>query len=638
MSGIFGIFRFDGAPVQHSDLNRMSEAMAFYGADGGDIWQGQKTALHVGIGSRLRHVTTEDAYESQPLVADGLALVAAARLDNREELIDALGVSGNEAFHMPDSTLLLGAYQRWGEACVDHLVGDWSFAIWDPSQQCMLVARDHHGNTGLYWHQDGHRLAFATSLKALLALSDTPKHPDLFKVAQILSAWPGDGIRTAYEGIQALPPAHILKVSRSGAETRRYWFPESLQPLKLRRDEDYLEQFLEIYTAAVKARLRTMKPVGATLSAGLDSGSIVALAGPLLAGTGTGLVAFTAIPRFSDQSALKPRQIGNEWDLAHATALMAGIGVHLPINAEAMGILESLQRQVDIHGGPGHSGANYHWILTILELARSRGLGVVLTGQQGNATVSATGEASWFWSSIFRGDIREAWRALESSEPDPWLAFRRQVLSPLLRPPLQAFRRHRALRQEIWLSGSALSPGLSRELQMASRMCESGHDPAFGGYPEPVNLALLGPGRNSIGAIWHELGASHGLEIRDPTADRRIIEFTLRLPASQFRNHGENRSLIRRAMTGRMPYEVLHSRFKGLQASDLGTRILAERPALAAAIDDLSNHSLASRCLALPKMSKILADLKAENAAAAYAECGTILVRGLNVGLFLQQF
>lgn len=638
MSGIFGIFRFDDAPVLRSDLEGMSEAMAFYGSDGGGIWQEGGSGARVGLGSRLRHVTPEDIFDSQPRIAQGRVLVSTGRLDNREELAEALGLSAREAAQMPDSALILAANQKWGEACVDHLVGDWSFAAWDSLEQRLLVARDHHGNTGLYWHQDGHRLVFATSLKALLALANTPKNPDLLKLAQILTAWSGDGIRTSYEGIQSLPPAHLLKVSRRGHEPRRYWFPESAEPLRLSRAEDYLEQFLEVYGSAVKAHLRSAKPIGATLSAGLDSGSVVALAGPMLRAQSSGLEAFTAVPRVDDSTALGPHQIGNEWNLAHATAVLAGVGTHLPVNAEGMGILESLQRQLDIHDAPGHSGANYHWMLSLLDLARERGLGVVLTGQQGNATISSTGETSWFWSSLAQGDLREAWRALGNSEVNAWRAFRQQVLRPLLRPPLQAFRRQRALQDEIWLSESALSPMLSRELRMAGKMAECGHDPTFGSFPEPENLALLGLGRNDVGAIWHELGAAHGLEIRDPTADRRVIEFCLRLPNSQYRYRGQDRMLIRRAMAGRMPREILYSRFLGLQASDLGRRVLAERSALIAVLENLTSHPFASRCLALPKMLKILSGLSQQNAATAYEECFCVLLRGLNAGLFLNRF
>ena len=639
MSGIFGIFRFDDAPVLGEHLDRMSEAMAYYGADGGGVWRDQGSSVsRIGVGSCLRYVTPEDAFESQPFHSAGWTLVAAGRLDNREELIEALGVPLGEASQLPDSALIFAAHQKWGEGCVDHLVGDWSFALWNSMEQRLLVARDHHGNTGLYWHQDGRRLIFATSLKALLALPETPKRPDLLKVAQILSSWPGDGVRTSYECINSLPPAHILKVSRHGAETHRYWFPESAEPLKLARDEDYLEQFLEIYNSAVRARLRSSRPIGATLSAGMDSGSVVALAASLLAERGEGLEAFTSIPFYNDPTELPPPALANEWALAHATALMAKVDIHLPVNASGMGILESLQRQIDIHNGPGHSGANYHWMLALLELARDRGLGVLLTGQQGNATVSYSGEGSLWWPNLVNGKIGEAWNALRETESNPWLAFKRQVLKPILEPGLRAYRHRFKNHGRPWILETALNPALVQELNLEGRMAMEGFDPTFEITPRPMNLALLGLGQEGVGAIWHELGAAFGLEVRDPTADRRVIEFCLRVPNSQFRHRGQGRWLLRRAMAGRMPAEVLHSNLHGRQASDLVHRVLAERQVMEKTLKKLAHYPIAAHCLNFPYMIEILGQLSPENASSTYADCGCILLRGLNIGLFLDRF
>lgn len=166
MSGIYGIFRFDGAPSEPETLLKMRQAMAYYGPDGGGEWrEGQ-----VGLGQLLLHVTPEDRFESQPLAADGINLVAAARLDNRDELLREFHIAPADHAATADSVLVLEAYRTWGEACPDHLDGDWQFAAWDSRCRNMFIARDHHGNTGLYYHRNSRYIAFASSQKALLAL------------------------------------------------------------------------------------------------------------------------------------------------------------------------------------------------------------------------------------------------------------------------------------------------------------------------------------------------------------------------------------------------------------------------------------------------------------------------------------
>jgi len=124
MSGICGFLRFDGSPVRDSDLDRMVAALGYRGPDRKRTYKDGA----VGFGHLLMRVTREDLYDEQPLCKFGIALVADLRLDNREELAAALGIVADELAALADSALLLRAYLRWGEACAEHLVGDFAFA------------------------------------------------------------------------------------------------------------------------------------------------------------------------------------------------------------------------------------------------------------------------------------------------------------------------------------------------------------------------------------------------------------------------------------------------------------------------------------------------------------------------------
>lgn len=633
MSGIYGMFRFDGAPVLPERLAAMESAMAYYGPDGKGRW----SEGPVGLGQLLLKITPEDAFEVQPLVLPGAVLASTGRLDYREELWRDLDVHPPERSTLPDSELIWRAYQRWGEACVDHLLGDWSFALWDPARRQLLVARDAHGNTALYFHRDARRFAFASSLKGLLALSDTPRRPDLLEVASILVAWPGDGVRTAYEEIEALPPAHLLTVGHEGVKRRRYWIPEDLPPLELPRDEDYLDRFLEIYGQAVRARLRSVKTVGLALSGGLDSGSVAALAAPVLREQGRELIAFTAVPKFDCSSCVPAHRLGDEWGSAHATARMAGVTQHLPERAEQASLVDSIRRFVDIHDAPDHAAGSCYWVLAILEAFRACGTGVLLTGQQGNGSVSYTGGHAW-WPSLLRGQIRRAWQGLREAERSPWRALPHQVMSSFLLPARRFYRYHVRGRGEPWTGYSSIHSHLARRLDLGPRMEREGHDPTFTLRNKNGNLSILRPGRQIAGAKWHEIGSAFGLAVWDPTADQRVVEFCLRCPDTQYRRQGESRMLIRRAMAGHLPPEVLHSRRRGLQAADLALRVIEERARLKATLDELSGHPLAARCLDLHRMEGVLAALRPETIMTAHVPCAAILLRGTRAGLFLQRF
>ena len=146
MSGFVGILNLDGAPVDRELLERMTKALAFRGPDEQRIWCGE----NAGLGHAMLRTTRESLHERQPFQsAMGSWIIADARVDARAELINKLNAdpSGNRNVSLatPDVELILAAYERWGDACVDHLLGDFAFAIWDARERRLFCARDQIG-------------------------------------------------------------------------------------------------------------------------------------------------------------------------------------------------------------------------------------------------------------------------------------------------------------------------------------------------------------------------------------------------------------------------------------------------------------------------------------------------------------
>ena len=183
MSGIFGIFNKDGAPVDTTLLHCMQQAMAHWGRDGKGIW------CHgsVGLGHLLMHNTPESCYEQQPYVhpaIPNLVISADSRIDNRKELMDTLCIPCAESTKQPDNELILRAYERWGNACVE---GAFAIVIWDGRTQTLLCIRDHVGFRPLYYYDGPQRFVFATDIKAILAVDGVPRRVDeLFVFAHLV--------------------------------------------------------------------------------------------------------------------------------------------------------------------------------------------------------------------------------------------------------------------------------------------------------------------------------------------------------------------------------------------------------------------------------------------------------------------
>jgi asparagine synthase (glutamine-hydrolysing) len=614
-------------------LERMKAAMAYYGPHGGSC----KVEGPVGMGHLLLEVNPEDVFENQPVRGERGLVVSAARLDNRATLLETLHVSASEASRLSDGYLASLAFDRWGEEVCSHLQGDWALAAWDARERRLILALNATGNATLYYYEGKGFIAFASSMKALLALPGVVKQPDLLRLAEVLIAWHLDAELTAYKGFRRLIWAHAMSIGPDGqTRTWRHWSPEGRELLRYRRDEEYEEAFLEHYTRAVQSCLRTEKPIAAELSGGRDSGSVVALAAPLLAGQGRGLTAYTSVPWLPPDGAGEAK-LGNEWEMAHATAAMAGANVkHIPINAANYGVIQGIEHYIDAHDGPGHAAINHYWSQAIRETASRDGAGGLLSGGMGNATVSWIGNASAALA-ILQGSPATALRLLLRGEPNPWLTLKRQLLKPLLTPGLRAFRRFKSSPRP-WQAYSALNPQMASELDLVGRMRAAGYDSTFTFSPlVDFRRRFFLPGGCAGTGLGAEMGARHSFSFLDPTADLSLTEFLLRVPDDQFYRRGQRSFLIKRAFRNRLPDPVLEGRLRGLQAADVGHRILRELPAFRECLNSLDALPEAQCLLDMPLLHRCLEDVVARVDPGTHRRVDDTLLRGLGVGLFLRR-
>jgi asparagine synthase (glutamine-hydrolysing) len=287
-----------------------------------------------------------------------------------------------------------------------------------------------------------------------------------------------------------------------------------------------------------------------------------------------------------------------------------------------------------------HAGGNTFWIYDLLETVRRQGLEVVLTGQVGNGSISWSGGGPEnYWPLLLTG----RWRALQrKAKEDPSLsrAIRSHFLRPLVQPFRNQFARLRQAGRPPWADYAAINPAFARSLDLKRQMKAAGHDPFFipPADPRQAQLQLVCLNSLAVGAAWAETGAAYGMEVRDPTMDKRLVEFCLAIPQEQYRLDGQNRALIRRAMLGLLPDEVRLNTRRGRQAADIGHRLLAELPQVQAILAQLEASELARTVLDLPKIQSVLSDLQTEVNRETTKQSVTILTRGLMAGMFLLRF
>ena len=624
MSGIFGIFHRDGRPVEALTLETMRDAMAYWGPDGSSMWREGPA----GLGQLMFYNTPEAPNERLPrrINEPDLAFTAEARIDNREELFEKLGVQPDERNGMPDGDLILRAYLKWGEDCPEHLLGDWSFAVWDPNKKRLFLARDHYGNTALYYYADDRIFAFASRHKALLALDMVPAEIDDLYVAQVLIAWPAyHGGRTARKHIRRLPPAHTLVVTPDTLRTRRFWFMENTPELNLPTEEQYVEAFLEIYEEAVRCRLRSHKPVGVTLSGGLDSGSVACLAARHLAREGKRLPAFGSAPIYDTTPYTGSKRFGDETSHTTATARFAGNIDLFMLKSETVSPLAGVRHQLDIHDEPMHAAGNAYWMTDIFRTAKEQGLGTMLTGQLGNAGVS------WEGALRFHPWFVQA-RLLSARETSLNLVAR------YLPERLMILQRALKWSQRPWSDFSAISPALARRLRLLDlvRLDESLSGLRYPRNPLEMRMLVIKP-NGMIGAFYAQTGAAWNMEIRDPTGDARVIKYCFSVPDRVYLDpiRKERRCLIRKAMAGIMPDEVRLNRVRGRQAADLAPRLRADVHEMEDCLNRLHGSLRAREYIDLNLLRQVWNEIRFEDSMRSFRKASVILTRGICAGLFV---
>ncbi len=609
----------------------MLEALAPHGPDGSSIRSFDGFAL----GHRLLKITAEDALEAQPLGSGGCWVVADARIDNRVELAAELGISATEAAGMPDSAFVLKAWERWGQDAVQHLVGAFAFAVWDARTEQFFLARDHAGDRPLYYRKTAEFFAFATTARAVRACPGVSSELDERQLARDLMGLPPDAPNSRFREVQALDPGHCLVVDRKGAVARRYWDIFSLRPVRFARDEEYVEAFLELFDEAVRCRLRTTGGIGTELSAGLDSGAVAATAAGLLAKSGRGISAYTAVP-CPEFSGVVPRGlIADEGPYAAEVAALYPNMEHTRVDATGSDLLRELARIFPLLDIPHAAGLNGVWGNLILDRAAASGVKVMLAGSLGNYAVSYSGADilhNQFRSGRWLAMVRTAWHLRSIG-----LSSGRNAASLTVFGVLPWWLRTRIdpLIRVSELQWSALREDRARELNALDQQRRYQHI-RTSALPHLMEYQFQ---RNQYGDYNAATSAGWGVDVRDPTADKRVFEFCAAIPPEQFLVGGQGRSLIRRAMRGRLPQATLDRKEKGTQAADWYESLSRIRGELAAELALLEQSAGARHLIDLALLRGALEawPKTAEEAAEQSGVYQSAIPRGMAVGYFIRR-
>lgn len=637
MSAIFGLIHWDGRPADANRLSAMNTALAMHGPDSHGLWIDGDVAL----GQRQSFVTAEDRFERQPRkCADGRMLVSDARVDNRDELLRAWSIAPGEAATWPDSNLVGGAIERHGAEGASHLVGAFAFAAWDSQTRQLMLARSPMSERPLFYHSTPETLAFASMPKALFAIGLGRSLDEEF-LADYLSFERTEPGATFYRGIRRVPAGHVLIVTRDSSRSHAIW-PPTWRERRFAKDADYVEAFLEVYTSAVRSALRSDGPVGLMMSGGFDSSSVGALAAVELARDGKRLAAFTEVPRRGFSGHI----LGGRY--ADETSSVTAIAKRYPnidlnfVRTDRRFFLDS-----DLDGAfaaaerPFREPSNLVWYDALMHDAQQQGVRVLLGGFLGNYTVSWTG-MGLLPQLLQRGRwldaLREAGLIAKRQGLSPLRVLAAQGVMPCLPTPI--YSALMKVRRTPPLAISAVNPAFAAACNVAARARALGPDFRTRLRPDTrdARWRWLDRVAEVHDGVFTGCHARFGTEVRDPTADLRLVQFCLSIPEDQYLRDGVSRWLIRRAMANRLPDEVLQNPRRGLQAADWFERMSDSRQRMTEALDDIATSPLASRAIDVPRLRRLVAELSPASPASykTHEQYRGALESGLMVGTFIR--
>ena len=548
MSGIAGVYRFDGGSVEADTVAAMTEAIDHRGPDGEWTWRDGP----VGLGHQRFETTPEAEHAGSPPERGGRVLTFDGRIDNREELLSALDIDG-PAGTVADADLVLAAYERWGEDCPERLIGAFAFAIFDPDAERLFLARDHAGLRLLYYYRGDEFLAFASEIKALWALEGVPREIDEIRLANWLAARIESDERTYYEDVRRLAPAHAMMIDSGGCETTEYWRLDPDREIRLDSEEAYAERFRELFDEAVRCRLRASGRVGATLSGGLDSSSIVTAAHEI-GGDGDALeLAHTYSAVFDAEETPK----SDEREYIDAVLDSTGITPRFVPGNERnpLGNVRTMMWHVE----RPHIGTHHYIHQYIYRQAGEDDIEVLLDGLGGDTTV---GHGVGYLPELFSNGrwIRYAreMSALNERFEDEFTA-RQLLVNMTLRPllPAPVWRAYARLRNDEFrqIVNPVLDPEFVERTNLEERLMNS-----MATRPRTTRARhhslILGNARVDSVEGLNKTGGAIPLEPRYPYLDRRLMEYCLALPPDQRLRNGWSRYVMREAMAGTLPESI----------------------------------------------------------------------------------
>lgn len=541
MSGIYGIINLKGNPVDKEQMDKMETLMIHRGIDGKAQWIDN----NVGLGHLKLEITPESEYETLPLRYKQWIITADCRIDNREELDTPLSISEEERSFTPDSTYIVKAYEKWGKNCVQYLIGDFAFAIWDTIEQSLFCARDHIGIKPFFYLKTDDKFIFASELKTIVELGEINIVLNERKILEYIYHIHGlcHQNETYFKDILRVLPSNYLSIENQTIKIKLYWEFKRNKAIKLDNNEAYTEFLKKLLIQAVHCRMRTQKPIGVSLSGGLDSSTVACIAAQNLSQYNETLYAASSVLPINYQGIDRDER---EY-ITSILSLKSNINIAYIEDKKEDKIYTDIDEILSKTMSPINSF--YYMDNNIIKkLAIDKNVRVILSGFGGDS--GASFNASILIYLLYSFKFIELYSLFKKRLTVPNISFKKILYNDFFQPikklfescfylfnedPIDKFTNEKLVKKyniknykKYHLIDVNFHKSIAKEFTAQSF------------YLEEIN-------------ITHSL---HHTEAAIPLLDIRIIDYIMNIPLSKIQFNGWKRGLLRFAMKGILPDKI----------------------------------------------------------------------------------
>lgn len=605
MSAIWGMIDLNHNRLKDGIAELMEEPYHDYKIDS----YRRCTEEYAVIGYGGQYFTKEAEKEVLPIISqDGQQLfVADAVLDNREELFRLLQIPEGEHEDIPDGTLMFKILIKYGKESLNLFLGTYSFVFYDRLKQEIWLAADITASRCLYYKYQEGRIIFSTLLRPILKAGDDKKQWNFRLLSDYLAldnlSQYTEAEETPYDEIYKLSPGQMVFIDKNGMTKHEYWKPDFHAVYKKNCDEELKNQLITLFNQCVSCAMRSSSKTGIALSSGLDSTSVACFAAPMLKKKGEILYAYTSIPEKDYVSSEHPRYNPNEQGLVEKTKEFLGNLHTTYLELAGKNGFDAAKEYMNLYELPYKSLQNLTWLHEIAATAAKDGCRILLNGQFGNATISFGDYTIHLYSLLRDGNFIELFREVNAFHETEHIG-RKEIYLTLLRIRLINIF-HKRTTVEAMFAGIYNNPSLILKYNTEKRFRKN----SFNQLSHPImTFKKIRPytiNKNSLvqmGEFETHRSLITGVLLRDPTRDKRIIEFCLKLPMNQFVYRGNERRLVKEYLKEYLPQEILDAKQKGIQSADLLHRLSKNWEQIFADCNMLLQEEIAERLLDVPKL------------------------------------